>query len=335
MLDKRRVIVQQAKLFNAMAIIEQQVVINNLLMDAIEKYWIWVKAYQTYKVIKNNVASNEKRVEFVKKSFVNGERPSIDTVEAITQLQSFQLLQNDQWLQFQQAGLELSTFLWDKNNAPYNLQESVVPQDGWDNEINITKFNIILSDLLQLAEKNHPELRMYIYKLDVLNIEKKLKYQELLPKLDLKYNLLGKGYNIAKTIGESTLLQNNFQYGLKFEMPILIRKERGEYKKAALKIEETKLDVKQKQLFIQVKIKNYYNEFVTLRNQVALQSSNYNNNIKLVKAEETRFLNGESSLFLINVREVKALESLEKLISLKTKYFKTIYALQWSAGLLQ
>jgi outer membrane protein TolC len=54
----------------------------------------------------------------------------------------------------------------------------------------------------------------------------------------------------------------------------------------------------------------------------------------MLKAEESRFNNGESSMFLINSRETKALEALEKLIDLKTKYFKTIYALQWSAGLL-
>ena len=46
-------------------------------------------------------------------------------------------------------------------------------------------------------------------------------------------------------------------------------------------------------------------------------------------------MNGESSLFLVNSRENKSLEALEKLIDLKTKYFKTIYAIKWSAGELK
>ena len=61
----------------------------------------------------------------------------------------------------------------------------------------------------------------------------------------------------------------------------------------------------------------------------------YENYQLLVKSEETRLLNGESSLFLVNSRENKALEALEKLIDLKTKYFKTIYAIKWSAGELK
>ena len=53
-----------------------------------------------------------------------------------------------------------------------------------------------------------------------------------------------------------------------------------------------------------------------------------------MKAEETRFSNGESSLFLINSRETKAMEAAEKLTELKAYLFKTIYALQASAGVL-
>jgi outer membrane protein TolC len=118
-------------------------------------------------------------------------------------------------------------------------------------------------------------------------------------------------------------------------MPLRFSQGRGDYKNAKLKIAETELGQSQKQLQIAIKIKSYYNEFETLKKQVALQSENYNNYQRLVKAEESRLTNGESSLFVVNARETKALEAYEKLIALKTKYFKTVYALQWSAGLLQ
>ena len=55
---------------------------------------------------------------------------------------------------------------------------------------------------------------------------------------------------------------------------------------------------------------------------------------KLFNSEEILFKNGESSLFLINSREAKVLETEKKLIELKTKYFKTLYSLHWSAGIL-
>ena len=119
------------------------------------------------------------------------------------------------------------------------------------------------------------------------------------------------------------------------EIPLRFSKGRGEYKIARLKIEETQLFQTQKQLAIQIKVKSTYNEFVNYRNQIALQSSNYSNYQLLVNAEQSRFFNGESSLFMVNSRENKALEALEKLIELKTNYYKSIYKLQWSAGLLK
>jgi hypothetical protein len=49
---------------------------------------------------------------------------------------------------------------------------------------------------------------------------------------------------------------------------------------------------------------------------------------------QNRFMLQSKSLFLIKSGENKALEALEKLIELKTKFAKTVYALQGSAGLL-
>lgn len=334
-IDKRRAFLQQAKIFNTMATVEQQAAVNDLLMNAIEAYWLWVKAYQTYNVVKNNVAINEKRLALVKKSYINGERPAIDTVEALTQLQSFQYQQNVYALEFKNAGLQLSAYLWKENNEPYILPENIVPESNWENETSINNFNVELTALLDIADKNHPELQLYNYKLDALAIDKKLKFQELLPKIDFRYNQLGKNNDLLKTISTGPLFENNFQYGLKFEIPLRLSQGRADYKKAILKIEETTLNQNQKKLYIQLKIKSYYNEWLTLKQQISLYSNTYNNYQQLVRAEETRLFNGESSLFLVNSRENKALEALEKLIELKTKYYKTIYALQWSTGLLR
>jgi hypothetical protein len=52
----------------------------------------------------------------------------------------------------------------------------------------------------------------------------------------------------------------------------------------------------------------------------------------LQKGEETRFFNGESTLFLVNSRENKTLETLLKLTEVTAKYYKTAYALKWAAG---
>lgn len=333
LMDKRRAHLKQAKIFNEMAITEQQIAINDILKEAMTAYWEWVNAYETFELIQRNYSISQKRFEFVKQSVLNGERPAIDSVEALTQLQNIEFQKNDRWLQFQNQGIELSVFLWNEKNTPYQLEDQITPQQGWESEVNIQKFNLQLYDLQQSASQFHPVLKIYAQKNWVLEIDKKLKFQDLLPKLNVDYNHFGKDYNAIQS--EGLFFQNNFQYGLKFEMPLFLSQGRGEYKQAKLKLQENNLLQSQKLQLIDLKIKSYYNQYLNLKEQAIVQNNMLQNFKKLLTAEETLFQNGESSLFLINSRENKVLETESKLIELKTKYFKTIYDLQWSAGLLQ
>lgn len=334
LMDKRRAYLKQARIFTSMAETEQQLFVNDLLMDAMDAYWGWVSSYNLYQVMRTAVAINVERLDLVRRAFNNGERAAIDTVEALAQLQSFQYQEAQYRIQFTNAGLTLSGFLWTDSGSPYNLPENIIPPTAWDDQRLLATMELDLNALLTIAENSHPALRVYDFKLRALDIDKKLKFQELLPKADFRYNHLSKGYNAFSNISESAFLGNNYQYGFKFEIPLRLSAGRGAYKMAGLKIMETRLDQVQKQLDLHLKIRKYHNEFSVLKEQIGLQTLNYGNYQRLLEAEQTLFGNGESSLFLINSRENKVLEAQQKLIELKAKFFKTAYAVQWTAGLL-
>ena len=332
-MDKRRAALQTARIFREASTVEKRNMLNNLLLDAIKTYWSWVQQYQVYKILTDAVKVNEKRVALVITAFQLGERPAIDTTEALTQLQNFELLKSQSWLDFQNMGLELSVYLWTANVEPYNLPVNVIPGDDLQLS-NIAAASVPeLNSLLDAALKNHPDLIIYNYKLDVLGVEKKLKFQELLPTVNFRYNQLGKGYDVLKT-ATGPLFENNFQYGFSFGIPLRLSQGRGEYRKAKLKITETQLQQSQKQWQVENKVKSYYNELITLKSQVALQEKALKNFQILQRGEEIRFQAGESSLFLVNARENRTLEALQKLQELKAKYYKTENVLQWAAGLL-
>lgn len=333
LMDKRRAALQSAKIFRTASQAEKRNMLNNLLLDATTSYWNWVKQYQVYRIMEEAVTVNEKRLAMVKMAYRLGDRPAIDTTEALAQLQQFELQKSQAWLEFQNTGLELSLYLWAANSTPYNLPEGIVPAD----ELAATDISTFLlpelNALLETARNNHPELLIYNYKLGVLGIEKKLKFQELLPNVNFRYNQLGRGYDVLKT-ATGPLFENNFQYGLTLGIPLRLSQGRGEYKKAMLKITETKLQQNQKMLQVENKIKSYFNELLALQSQVSLQEKAWKNYLALLRGEEARFRAGESSLFLINARENKTLESLQKLQELKAKYFITENKLKWAAGSL-
>lgn len=190
-----------------------------------------------------------------------------------------------------------------------------------------------LNQLIETARKNHPEILGYGFKLDALEIEKKLKFQELLPTVNFRYNQLGKGYDVLKT-ATGPLFENNYQYGLTLGLPLRLSQGRGEYRKAKLKLEETRIEQSRKTVLVETKIRNLFNELGTLRDQSRIQSNALENFLTLQRAEETRFRIGESSLFLVNARENKALEARQKLVDLKVKFMKSMVYLNWSTGQL-
>jgi outer membrane protein TolC len=333
LMDKRRATVQKAKFYNAMATIDKQIVINDIMQDAVHSYWDWVNAYVSFKILDNNYYTSKNRFEFIKKSYIFGERPAIDTIESLTQLQSFEILKNESWMYFQNKGLELSNFLWKDDNTPYQLPLFIVPDKTWELSINKKTAPFVLEELLQTALANHPELNIYKSKMSVLGIEKKLAYQDLLPKLDFKYNHLGKNLNAINPTG--ILFQNNYQSGLKLEMPLFFNQGRANYKIVKLSILENQTLLDQKRLSIELKVKKVFNEYTTYGQQVKLQEQLLANFQRMLKAEETLFANGESSMFLINSRELKVLETARKVVDLKTKLYKSYYTLQWGAGILQ
>jgi outer membrane protein TolC len=333
LMDKRRAALQQAKIFGQLSEAARQTALNDLQYDAIAAYWKWAQYYEVYSILEEVVTANERRLNLVRNAWRLGDRPAIDTTEALTQLQQFQYLRNEAWLDFQNAGVELSAFLWQADNQPYLLTTDVRPDSNWQQTPLLSSLIESEQVLIDIANANHPDLKQYRFKLAALEVEKKLKFQELLPVLNLKYNQLGKGYNLAKT-SVQPLFDNNFQFGVSFAVPLRLSQGRGEYRKAKLKILDTEYGLQSKRLLIQNKIKMYRNEALTLLQQIQLQQNALFNYQTLQRGEETRFFNGESSLFLVNSRETKRLEAQQKLIEVKAKFLKALASIQWAVGTL-
>ena len=81
-------------------------------------------------------------------------------------------------------------------------------------------------------------------------------------------------------------------------------------------------------------VRQYYTEWQQTETQLSLQMKLTDNTRLLQRGEEVRFNNGESSLFLINTREIKTIEAEQKTIELKAKAQKAAVGVRWSAGLL-
>lgn len=322
--NKRKATIEQAKILNKMTFSEQEMIKNQVLLEANLQYWDWVKSYELLQLNQKMLENNQKRYDFVKKTHRFGERPAIDTTEAYTQLQSFELKNIEAKTNFQIATIELSQFLWSDNGENYNLSENIIPIENLN--LNFIENYFFVTERLLSTVNQQNAINYYTQKNEFLEIDKKLKWQNFLPKLDFTYNFFNKE---DSKIDVLPFFDNNFQYGLKLELPIFMREARADYQNAKLKILQNNENVKFKKQELLTKINSYHLE---IKNYIALTENNISleqNFKKLLNAEETRFANGESSLFLINSRENKLLETQEKITELKAKAIKTYFKINW------
>lgn len=324
--DRRRAMLDQARFGLQMTEAEQRLLTNQLLLDADNAYWEWVKCYDAYQLQKQTFSINQQRLEFIRKTYEYGERAAIDTTEALSQLQSFELQMEDAYLKFVKATQELSLFLWKEDQQPYDIASLIVPVDKITGSNAYDDYSAVLLQIENQTITQHAALQYYFQKQNILESERRLKFQSFLPKLDFTYNFFNKeNYRAAYF----PLFTDNYQYGLKLEIPLFLRQARAGYEIAKVKIRQNRLDANYKQQELKAKITATRNEVLNYKRQIDIAQQNIGNYRKLLNAEETLFRNGESSMFLINSRENKLLEAEQKLLDLRLKFLNSYNQLKW------
>ncbi|MEJ5050398.1 TolC family protein [Chryseobacterium culicis] len=324
--DKRRAMLDQAKFALKMTEAEQSVLTNELLLEAENTYWEWVQNFEIYQLQAKAVEINRKRLHLIKKTFEYGERAAIDTVEAQSQLQSFELKQKEAYLNFIKSTQQLQLFLWKDNREIYEITQLIYPGDNLSDHSAYSDFEFLLREFRNKEVNNHLSILYYNQKHYILESERRLKWQSFLPKLDFMYNFFNKENYPSDYL---PLFDNNFQYGLKLEIPVFQREAKANYQMAKMKIEQNSFDTQLKKRELDIKIETYKNELTNYQIQISLSQNNFVNYQKLLTAEETKYSNGESSLFLINSRENKMIDAQEKFISVRTKFLKSYNKLKW------
>lgn len=328
-IDKRRVSIKQAELYAKSTFLEQELMLNTLFYEATIKYIKWVNHFNQMQLYQNALALAIERFEGVKLSFVGGDLPAIDTLEAFILVQVREVNFNQEKLNYQNAILELSNYLWFENNTPLEITDKLIPpsidKQFSHKPMSKDSLNAIVNDL----KLNHPQLLWYDLKLQQLDIERRWNAEQLKPTLNLKYNLLNDPIGGDVFSGFST---NNYTWGIDFKIPIFLRESRGRFNITKLNIQETKLGVEIKWLELSNKIKSYYNEIVALDQQILLFNAVVLNYSNLLEAEKQKFLFGEGSIFLINTREAAYVQSVIKLIELNVKYQSAIAELKLASA---
>jgi outer membrane protein TolC len=219
--------------------------------------------------------------------------------------------------------------LWDDEGRPVLLRPEKQPQ--WINPGSALNFDRADS-LIQAIRENHPLLTKQKTEIEQLDIERRFRIEQLKPDLNLTYNFLRNANGITP-VDDGQLFMNNYKVGVSAGMPLLLRKERGKLRSTQTLRSIRKLEFERTERNLNLNLRARLNEIALLREQVLRQVAINEAAKTLVEGEQNRFLNGESSVFMVNTRETNLIAAGLKLAELQQKFAKSIALFYEEAGI--
>ena len=326
LINERMATLKKARFFEQQTIADRDLLVNNLIYEASLAYFDWVEAENEKAIYGTFLENATTRLDAVTRSVAEGDKAAIDITEARITAQTRRLDLEAASLKAQKARLVASNFLW-IDGIPLEIQETVYPEKP---ELAVLDASLLLVGITDTSVflNNHPKLKSLDAKIDGLEVDRFLKKNKLLPKVNLQYNFLSPdadrldGFNTA-----------NYKAFVDVSFPIFLRKERGDLNLAKLKVQDAEFERTATSLAIKNKLDATEAEITSLLEQNNLITEIVVDYEALVKAEERKFFLGESSLFLINSREQKLIDARLKANALSVKELTAKAKLYNAAGL--
>lgn len=320
--DDERALVKQREVERDAAVLVYNLELNDYTLDAGKTYWEWYGSILMLDLSQEAVRRARARFNFVKRKNRIGEAATIDTLESYINLQNRLTKNYDNLVKYYKSSAYVKNYVWD--SAAIN--KPVVPVVDKDYEA------LVLDTMYNLTLLNrHPMLVLLEADSAVNAINYRLAREYLKPEVDVAFKLQEAGNELGE--GNLDVANNNF-VGFNLYMPLLLRKQRAKMRQ--LEFKNDMISNKRQELFVKLNnsIDISLTNSSTLRENVDMLGIASRNYKRLLDAEITKFNLGESSLFMVNSRELKWLEAREKYIKAYVDYRIEILKYYHALGVL-
>jgi len=314
-INERMATLKKAKFFRDQTKAERDLMANNIIYEASLAYFNWLQSYNETEMYKRFLANAAIRYKGVREAVIAGDKAGIDSLEANININNRALALEQSKVKLIKNTLMVSNYLWLDNAVPLEINPQVNPQQLAQEEVD----NVLqLEETLNFNIETHPKLRALDSKISGLTIDKKLKANKLLPKVDVQYNFITQDPDLSNSFNTS-----NYKAGLNVAFPLFLRKERGDLRLAKLKIESSKFERSNTSLSLSNKVEALKRELESYVTQNEIIDQVVKDYQTLLTAEERKFNFGESSVFLVNYRESSLIDAQLKQLKLKNMFYIT------------
>lgn len=293
-IDERRTELRLADLGRQIAgasIAKQRLTFNK---EASKSYWQWVAAGQQLQIIRALLALATTRNSAVEETVREGQTAPIeltDNQRAILKRQS-EVVKAERYLQL--AAIDMSLFYRDPNGDPVLATEDQLPLFPEPAALGAAQFNEDLATALRIR----PELDAFDAKREQLSAELRLAENQLAPSIDMVAS-----YSRDSGEGSITKVGNEVKASVVFELPFQRRKAKGKVAAQNAKLSQLASRFQFARNRITAQVQDAASALDAAYRQLSLVRQEIEVARLLEQGERDRFDLGDSTLFLVNLRE--------------------------------
>jgi outer membrane protein TolC len=312
-INERMADLRKAKIYQKVNEAERKIMLTNVLYEASQSYINWKRSYDEVELYEDYLKNATIRYKGVTILIEEGDKPAIDSIEAGITVKNRLLNLENANLKLLKSKLALSNYLWSEDETPLELEDNIQPESKIEKQF---LFSLKIDGFQDFNIENHPKIEALNQKIEILNVERRLFANSILPKLNVNYNYL------SEPSAFDNYRLNDYKLGVSFSFPLFLRKERANLKLAKIQVSDSKyaLDFEQQSLIS--KIESQKGEINSFKKQIKLNTELVNSYSIMLNAEERLFQMGESSIFLINSRENSLVTAQLSNIALENSYLK-------------
>jgi cobalt-zinc-cadmium efflux system outer membrane protein len=295
-IDRRRASLQQAELGQLIASHEYDQALLELRRIATHRYWDWVLAGQRLRIAERLLAIAERRNDGILERVKAGDIPefeALDNQRAIIERRERKVAAQRL---LEQSAIQLSLYLRGTDGEPLLPDSAQLPPAFPDQEPAV---ETDLAENVQIAQAQRPELKRIGLQSRQTEIERDLQNNQRAPGVDL--SVVG-----AQDIGQSKdkINRDELYIGLNVDIPLQQRVAGGRAQVAAANLQRLKWERKLLEDRVAAEVKDVLSAIAAARQRVWLSRDQQKAAKQLEEGEQSRFDLGESTLLVVNLREM-------------------------------
>ncbi len=283
---------------------------------ALTTYYTWLASGTQLAIYRNLLNIALEREKGLERRVEEGDVAEILIVENRQNILRRQTLVVESQRQLKASALALSMFYRDTVGLPIEPQETQLPEGfpELDDRVPATD-----DEMIAATQAVRPELALLDNNLAKAQIDLRLAENEMKPRLDFRYEV-SRDFGAVAEGGISRDSTDNI-LAVVFRLPIQRRFAKGRMQSARAEMQALEFRRQQLEETIAIEIRTLRNDFEAARAMVGLAVEEQKQAETMQRVERTRFENGISDFFLLNMREERAADAQVRRVVAQLRYF--------------